>query len=129
MIMLTAKGEEINKVVDLKLGADDYITKPFGIHELLARIDAVLRRAQKFKKPVGKDKGKAPFAFASFMVAPKRFKITGTNQSFDLSKREIELLKLFAAHPDEVLARNTILNRIWGMEYGGTGPLTSILQF
>ena len=118
IIMLTAKGEEIDKVVGLKLGADDYITKPFGIHELLARIDAVLRRAQLTQKPARKDK--ASFAFADFTVDPKRFKLTGSNQNFDLSKREIDLLKLFAGHPGEVLDRETILNRIWGLEYGGT---------
>lgn len=120
IIMLTAKGEEIDKVVGLKLGADDYITKPFGIHELLARIDAVLRRAKIFKNTEAVNKDKAPFAFAGFTVDPKRFKIAGTNKNFDLSKREIDLLRLFAGHPGEVLDRETILNRIWGMEYGGT---------
>lgn len=120
VIMLTAKGEEIDKVVGLKLGADDYITKPFGIHELLARIDAVLRRAQLTKTPAPEDKDKKSFAFAGFTVDPKRFKLTGSRQNFDLSKREINLLRLFAGHPGEVLDRNTILNRIWGVEYGGT---------
>ena len=120
VIMLTAKGEEIDKVVGLKLGADDYITKPFGIHELLARIDAVLRRAQRVKSPAAEDKVKAPFAFAGFMVDPKRFKIAGSDKNVDVSKREIALLKLFAAHPGEVLDRNTILSRIWGVNYEGT---------
>lgn len=120
IIMLTAKGEEIDKVVGLKLGADDYITKPFGIHELLARIDAVLRRAKISKSPAENDKDKAPFAFAGFTVDPKRFKIGGTSRNFDLSKREIDLLRLFAGHPGEVLDRDTILNRIWGVEYRGT---------
>ena len=82
VIMLTAKGEEIDKVVGLKLGADDYITKPFGIHELLARIDAVLRRAKISKSPTENDKDKAPFAFAGFTVDPKRFKIAGTSRNF-----------------------------------------------
>jgi len=120
VIMLTAKGEEIDKVVGLKLGADDYITKPFGIHELLARIDAVLRRAKSFKGLAPENESKAPFAFSGFTVDPKRFKIEDTNKSFDLSKREIELLRLFAAHPGEVLDRETILTRIWGLDYGGT---------
>ena len=120
VIMLTAKGEEIDKVVGLKLGADDYITKPFGIHELLARIDAVLRRAKRFKAPAPENESKAPFAFAGFTVDPKRFKAESGNDSFDLSKREIELLKLFAAHPGQVLDRETMLTRIWGVDYGGT---------
>ena len=120
VIMLTAKGEEIDKVVGLKLGADDYITKPFGIHELLARIDAVLRRAKRFKAPAHENDSKAPFAFAGFTVDPKRFKAESDNKSFDLSKREIELLRLFAAHPGQVLDRETILTHIWGVDYGGT---------
>jgi len=120
VIMLTAKGEEIDKVVGLKLGADDYITKPFGIHELLARIDAVLRRAKRFKTPAPNADSKAPFVFAGFTVDPKRFKAESGDRSFDLSKREIELLKLFAAHPGQVLDRETILTRIWGLAYGGT---------
>jgi len=118
VIMLTAKGEEIDKVVGLKLGADDYITKPFGIYELLARIDAVLRRARLPKPPAQEDK--EAFAFACFTVDPKRFKLIGSHQNFNLSKREIDLLRLFAGHPEEVLDRDTILNRIWGVEYGGT---------
>ena len=120
VIMLTAKGEEIDKVVGLKLGADDYITKPFGIHELLARIEAVLRRAKRLKSPTPDDKGKTPFAFAGFTVDPKRLKISGTDKNVDLSTREIDLLRLFAGHPGEVLDRDTILNRIWGVGYGGT---------
>lgn len=120
VIMLTAKGEEIDKVVGLKLGADDYITKPFGIHELLARIDAVLRRAKRFKSSAAENKDSASFAFADLVVDPKRFRITGPGKNFDLSKREIGLLKLFAAHPGEVLDRGTILNRIWGVDYEGT---------
>nr|WP_319392393.1 response regulator transcription factor [uncultured Desulfobacter sp.] len=120
VIMLTAKGEEIDKVVGLKLGADDYVTKPFGIHELLARIDAVLRRTKRFKSIEQEDESKRPFVFAGFTVDPKRFKAESGDKSFDLSKRELELLRLFATHPGEVLDRETILTRIWGLDYGGT---------
>ena len=124
VIMLTAKGEEIDKVVGLKLGADDYITKPFGIHELLARIDAVLRRSRLNSESATAtkegNKEKAAFKFAGFTVDPKRFKLSGKNLSVDLSKREIDLLQLFSGHPGEVLDRDTILNAVWGMEYGGT---------
>nr|WP_321400727.1 response regulator transcription factor [uncultured Desulfobacter sp.] len=120
VIMLTAKGEEIDKVVGLKLGADDYITKPFGIHELLARIDAVLRRAKRFKPHAPEDESRNTFAFAGFTVDPKRFKAESGSTYFDLSKREIELLRLFATHPGEVLDRETILTQIWGLDYGGT---------
>ncbi|WDP93346.1 MAG: response regulator transcription factor [Desulfobacter sp.] len=119
VIMLTAKGEEIDKVVGLKLGADDYITKPFGIHELLARVEAVLRRALP-PAPVTDVAEKEPFPFAKFTVNPKTYKLTGPETDWDISKRELELIRLFAAHPGEVLDRDTLLNRIWGIDYSGT---------
>ncbi|MDD9301779.1 MAG: response regulator transcription factor [Desulfobacter sp.] len=119
IIMLTAKGEEIDKVVGLKLGADDYLTKPFGIHELLARIEAVLRRT-KIRTGQSADGPKAPFSFSRFRVDPKTLKLTGSHVSRDLSKREIALVRLFADHPGEVLDRDFILNQIWGIRYSGT---------
>ncbi len=119
IIMLTAKGEEIDKVVGLKLGADDYMTKPFGIHELLARVEAVLRRTTIHARPPGQDL-KARFAFSQFTVNPRTFKLTGPDRSSSISKRELDLIRLFADHPGEVLDRDTLLNRIWGIEYTGT---------
>ncbi len=125
VIMLTAKGEEIDKVVGLKLGADDYITKPFGIHELLARIEAVLRRSACSRPDTFKDqdrsKAQAPFRFSRFTVDPKTYKLIGQNgDETDISKRELDLLRLFADHPGEVLDRETLLNKIWGIDYTGT---------
>ncbi len=119
IIMLTAKGEEIDKVVGLKLGADDYITKPFGIHELLARIGAVLRRSGISSQPNGNTDKKA-FRFGRFTVDPKTYTLTGNDRNHDLSKRELDLIRLFSEHPGEVLERDTILNRVWGIDYPGT---------
>ena len=121
IIMLTAKGEEIDKVVGLELGADDYITKPFGIHELLARIKAVLRRSQRSEsaEPQAEDSA-LPFAFGPFSINPKTFKLTGPDREHDLSRRELDLIRLFADHSGEVLDREFILTRIWGWEYAGT---------
>jgi DNA-binding response OmpR family regulator len=118
VIMLTAKGEEIDKVVGLKLGADDYITKPFGIHELLARIEAVLRRSG---RPVPTN-GKTPtetFQFGGRTVNTKSYKLIKNGVSIDLSEREVHLLVYFNGHPGEVLSRDTLLNAVWGIDYFG----------
>ncbi len=117
VIMLTAKGEEIDKVVGLELGADDYVTKPFGIYELLARISAVLRRSRRTDQT---DQSGSPFRFGAFEVNPKTFKLSGDGNSQDLSEREVNLLRLFHGHPGEVLSRDAILNAVWGIEYLGT---------
>jgi len=119
IIMLTAKGEEIDKVVGLQLGADDYITKPFGIHELLARISAVLRRSKR-EKNKDKELFEQPFMFGEFEVNPKTYKINKEETSIDLSERELKLICHFQAHPGEVLSRDNILNAIWGIDYLGT---------
>lgn len=120
IIMLTAKSEEIDKVLGLELGADDYITKPFGVHELLARVSAVLRRAVRTDPGEKEDASGLPFDFGGCRVDPKTFQLTGDKKVFDLSKREVELIHLFHAHPREVLSRDQILNALWGIDYLGT---------
>lgn len=119
VIMLTAKGEEIDKVVGLQLGADDYITKPFGVHELLARISAVLRRTNR-NRSSHELKETDEFHIASWTVNPKRYKLSRGPEELDITDRELKLLQLFYAHPDEVLSRDTILNDVWGIDYFGT---------
>ncbi len=120
VIMLTAKGEEIDKVLGLELGADDYITKPFGIHELLARIAAVLRRSARTanKEPDGKG-GPLEF-FGGHPIDIKGYKLIKKGDQLDLSNREIQLIKIFHDHPGEVLSRDFLLNRVWGINYSGT---------
>jgi DNA-binding response OmpR family regulator len=118
IIMLTAKGEEIDKVVGLQLGADDYVTKPFGVHELLARIDAVLRRTVRAGTPV--KTGDSPFFFGPFEVNPKTYKVTAGGFSQDLTDRELTLIRCFHDHPGEVLSRDHLLNAGWGIDYLGT---------
>ncbi len=118
IIMLTAKSEEIDKVVGLELGADDYITKPFGVHELLARISAVLRRSNRTRKPA--EKSQEPFKFGQVEVNPQTFKLTGKDIQIDLSEREIKLLSFFKDHPGQVMSRDELLNAAWGIDYLGT---------
>ncbi len=118
ILMLTAKGEEIDKVVGLKLGADDYVTKPFGVHELLARIDALFRRAGLSQSAPVDDT--AQFHFGSGRVSPKRFTLERGGKPGSLSQRELTLIQTFAAHPNEVLTRDQLLNAGWGIDYLGT---------
>lgn len=122
VIMLTAKGEEIDKVVGLQLGADDYVTKPFGIHELIARIDAVLRRTRQTathaREPAPRPSG--TFQFAAADIDPRRFEAKVGRKVHALSDRELRLLWYFKQHANEVLSRDELLNAVWGVEYYGT---------
>lgn len=120
IIMLTAKGEEIDKVIGLQLGADDYITKPFGLHELLARISAVLRRSQRKARQSEAEKKLDRFSFGAAEVDTTQYRVRLGESIFDLSARELQLLKFFHAHPNEVLSRDRILNAVWGIQYTGT---------
>jgi DNA-binding response OmpR family regulator len=121
IIMLTAKGEEIDKVLGLQLGADDYITKPFGVHELLARISAVLRRSKR-SPDSNNDNSTMPveFPFGDAAVNTLQLRLIRGDQNIDLSEREVKLLYLFFSHPDEVLSRDRLLNDAWGIDYYGT---------
>jgi DNA-binding response OmpR family regulator len=116
VIMLTAKGEEIDKVVGLELGADDYVLKPFGASELIARIRAVLRRGR------GKSalQDKRPIEFGDVRVDPKTLRGTKGALGFDVSPRELALLRLFNSREGEALDRFTILDEVWGVKYEGT---------
>lgn len=113
IIMLTAKAEEIDKVLGLELGADDYVTKPFSLRELCARITARLR----IRTVAGNEqKSTEIFSFADWQVDPKTQRAVSGSREVELTQREIELLRLFAGHPDEVLKRQTILKQVWGSE-------------
>jgi DNA-binding response OmpR family regulator len=117
ILMLTAKGQEIDKVVGLDLGADDYVTKPFGVRELLARIQALLRRTS---KPAAGGAGEEPFKIGGAVIDPKTFQIKRGKSEDELTARELKLLQLFHAHPGEVLSRDKLLTEVWGYNYYGT---------
>jgi len=120
VIMLTAKGEEIDKVVGLELGADDYVTKPFGLRELLARVAAQLRRSR--YAPEEERAGDMPdeFTFGKAVVNRKTYTVRMGRSEQDITARELELLHYFVQHPGEVINRDELLNRVWGVEYYGT---------
>jgi DNA-binding response OmpR family regulator len=118
ILMLTAKGQEIDKVVGLDLGADDYVTKPFGVRELLARIHALLRR---LNDGAGTEtKGANPFDIGSASIDPKTFQVKRGKSIEPLTPKELKLLQMFHAHPGEVLSRDRLLNEVWGYNYYGT---------
>jgi DNA-binding response OmpR family regulator len=118
ILMLTAKGQEIDKVVGLDLGADDYVTKPFGVRELLARIHALLRRTA--TAPSSEANAQAPFQIGSATIDPKTFQLKRATTIEELTPKELKLLQLFAAHPGEVFSRDRLLNEVWGYNYYGT---------
>jgi DNA-binding response OmpR family regulator len=117
VLMLTAKGQELDKVVGLDLGADDYVTKPFGVRELLARIQALLRRSN--ASPASAPPAE-PFKIGDTTIDPRTYQIRRGRTVIDLTARELKLLSLFHAHPGEVLSRDRLLNEVWGYHYYGT---------
>jgi DNA-binding response OmpR family regulator len=117
ILMLTAKSQELDKVVGLELGADDYVTKPFGVKELLARIHALLRRST---GPDSESADSLSFQVGSATIDPKTFQLRRGKVVEELTAKELKLLQMFHAHPGEVLSRDRLLNEIWGYNYFGT---------
>lgn len=114
IIMLTAKGEEIDKVLGLELGADDYMTKPFSPRELLARIKACLRR---LNNSVGETD--AQIMRGELKIDLNGFRVQVRGVETELTPKEFELLRVFATNPGKVYSRDELLERIWGYEYDG----------
>jgi two-component system alkaline phosphatase synthesis response regulator PhoP len=110
IIMLTARGQEVDKVVGLELGADDYVTKPFSIRELLARVKAVLRRA----RPLPKEQER--YSFGEVEVDLKSCQVTRKGAPVEVSSKEFELLKFFLCHSGETLSRDKLLEEVWGYD-------------
>lgn len=126
ILMLTAKGQEIDKVVGFDTGADDYVTKPFGVRELVARVQALLRRCERTgngASPGSADgAGPAPgFRVGEARVDPGTWEILRPDGSVDrLTPKEMELLKYFHRQRGRVLSRDAILDAVWGVRYFGT---------
>jgi two-component system alkaline phosphatase synthesis response regulator PhoP len=109
IIMLTARGQEVDKVVGLELGADDYVTKPFSIRELLARVKAILRRTAAIPK-------QDQHTFGDVDVDLQRRRVVRAGKALDVSSTEFELLKYFICHSGEALTRDRLLEEVWGYE-------------
>ncbi len=110
IIMLTARGQEVDKVVGLELGADDYVTKPFSIRELLARVKAVLRRAHTLPKEQDR------YSFGDVEVDMHACRVLREGKALDFTSKEFELLKYFLCHPGESLSRERLLDEVWGYD-------------
>ena len=117
IIMLTAKDSETDKIVGLELGADDYITKPFSIPEVLARIRAVLRRAQKTKEERAMDKLRHEGEY--FTVDFSTYELAHGDKKYSLSRKECDLLKTFIQHKGKVLPREFLIGSVWGDAFMG----------
>ena len=116
VIMLTAKSEEIDRVLGLEIGADDYITKPFSIRELLARIKAVIRRAEAHAT---KDDKSSILSFPGLQIDVEMRTVTLGENRIELSPKEFELLVLMASNPGRNYSRTDLLNIIWGYNFDG----------
>ena len=115
VIMLTAKGETDDKVMGLKAGADDYVTKPFEMKELLARIEAVLRRSER----TGEEAKARRLVFDKLIIDMDAFELTVDGKKVDTPPKEMELLFFLASAANRVYTRNQLLDEVWGFDYFG----------
>lgn len=118
IIMLTARAEELDKVLGLELGADDYVTKPFGVRELMARVKANLRKTV-IREEVVEEKPAAEGNFGRLDINAERYEVRKDGKSLDLTLREFELLKFLSERKGQVFSRETLLEKVWGYEYYG----------
>ena len=114
VVFISAKSEEIDKVIGLELGADDFIVKPFGVKEVVARIRAVTRRSLAARPP---EERPASFRLADIEVFPAELRARRGGQVIELSLRDVKLLELFARNQGKVVDRNTLFNVGWGIHY------------
>ena len=116
VLILTSKSEEIDKVLGLELGADDYITKPFSIKEFIARVKGIFRRVEFLKQNVEVDKD---INYKTISVEVSTRKVLINKRRIDLTPKEFDLLYLLASHPGRVYSRENLLNIIWGYQHKG----------
>jgi len=119
ILMLTARTEEIDKVVGLELGADDYMAKPFSMRELLARIRAMLRRADMARREATAETPAPPIKVADLEIDPGRRLVSRGGLNIDLTRMEFALLEFLARNRGQVFSRDRLLERVWGYDYAG----------
>ena len=118
ILMLTAKAEEIDKIMGLEFGADDYLTKPFSIRELTARVKALLRRSGLSKKKSSLE-NQSIISFNSLKIFPMKRSVEIDDRTVELTTKEFDLLYLFASNPGRAYSRDDLLNLVWGYQYEG----------
>ena len=124
IIMLTAKDGEIDKILGLELGADDYITKPFSVRELVARVKANLRKVEvvsnnQYNPNTENKKKESKIVVGDLELDLDKFEVKVRGEIIDLTLREFEVLKFLASQPEQVVTRETLLEKVWGYEYYG----------
>ena len=122
ILMLTARDDEIDRVVGLEVGADDYLTKPFSMRELMARVKAQLRRARLIREELGSQPAEMlqeKLTFGNMIINETRREVTLDNKPLPLKPKEYELLLFLAEHKGQMLSREFILERVWGWDYIG----------
>ncbi len=113
IILLTARGDEADRIVGLELGADDYVVKPFSPREVVARVKAVLRRTGRETS----DDIQQPLTLGEMMIVPSERRVTTDGRPVDLTAKEFDLLHFLASHARQVFTRDQLLDRVWGTEY------------
>lgn len=117
IIMLTARAEEVDKVLGLEMGADDYVTKPFSVRELMARVKANLRKMAVLQKSIDTDENVSKYGGLSLNL--ERYEVKKGDKTIDLTLREFELLKFMVQQKGQIFSRETLLEKVWGYEYFG----------
>lgn len=118
IILVTAREDEIDKVLGLELGADDYITKPYGMREVMARVKANLRRSVSEAFKENEDDSKI-LKLGRLVINGERYEVTKDDKLIDLTRREFELLEFLARKPEKIFSREALLEKVWGYEYLG----------
>lgn len=116
IIMITARAEEVDKVLGLEFGADDYVTKPFGVRELIARVKSNLRRTT---MDLDQSKKSQVFTFNNMTINIDKYEVSKDGRVIDLTVREYELLKFLSMQKDQIFTREQLLEKVWGYEYYG----------
>ncbi|MBE2221879.1 MAG: response regulator transcription factor [Anaerolineae bacterium] len=139
IIMLTARSEEVDKIVGLEMGADDYLTKPFSMRELLARVKALLRRVELIREDIvseqldadgedamGRQKSASSLAYGNLVIDQKRREVRLDEEAIRLKPKEFELLYFLARNQGMALSRDLILERVWGWSYDGNSRTVDV---
>ena len=119
VLMLTSKSDEIDRILGLEFGADDYVTKPFSVRELIARINAIFRRIDMAAGQHSKQADSKTIRCHDLVIEPEKRKVTLRGNDIDLTAREYDLLWFFASHPGRVFNRSQLLDRVWGYGHDG----------
>ncbi len=123
VLMLTARTDEVDKLIGLSVGADDYLTKPFSPRELVARVKAILRRT---RAPAGKSNERPTLIFDSLSIDPERREVKRGEVQVELTPREFDLLYALASYPGRVFTREELLQRVWGADFAGIDRVVDV---